>query len=97
MRYGIALMLGILIVGIGALFVLDTNHWFDQNLRQELREGNLEGVDLELSTGDQLRMSIANVMMVWSFVLIPTILVGSLGVAWLLPRSEKGCLGPGAP
>ncbi len=112
MRYWVALAVAVLIIALGVLFVWHTQHSIEQRFRQGLREARVKGmlppgIDPEqanpgdfgimLSAAEMRRVEIANLFIARRFVLIPMVLIVSLGVARLLrrqPLQDKAGVSP---
>lgn len=112
MRFGVALAVAVLIIALGVLFVRHTQRSIEQRFRQGLREARINGklppgIDPEkanpgdfgimLSAAEMRRLEIANLLVARRIVLIPLVLMVSLGIARLLrrqPPQDKAGVSP---
>jgi hypothetical protein len=101
LRYGLALALAVSIIGVGMVFVRQTERSIEKRARQTLREAkasgklpagidperaNLPDIGFPLSPTEIRRLKIAHLLVDWRLILIPLVLLGSLGVAYLFKR-----------
>jgi hypothetical protein len=101
LRYGLSLAVAVSIIGAGMMFVRQTRRSIEKRARQTLREAkasgklpagidperaNLSDFGFPLSHTEIRRLKIAHLLVDWRLILIPFILLGSLGVAYLLKR-----------
>ena len=99
MRYGIAIMVGVALMVIAQQFVWHADRFRHRALRQGFHAGREqsetapepdaqgsgdESLGIDIPAREMFLMDIADLIRVWRFVLFPAILIGSLGVAWLL-------------
>ncbi len=112
MRYWVALVVAGLIIALGVMFVWHTQRSSEERFRQGLREARIKGTlppgidpdpanpgdfGIMLSAAEMRRVEIANLFVAWRFVLIPLVLIVSLGVARLLrrqPPQDKAGMSP---
>jgi hypothetical protein len=96
MRYGIAVVVAVLLIGAGAWYVRQTYQSIEQIARQALRDAkaagelppgfdpeqaNIADFGIELPASEMRRVKLANFLIAWRFVLIPMVVLGSLGIA----------------
>ncbi len=96
MRYGIALVTSLLIIGVGTLYVRQANRSFEVKFHQILRDArtagqlppefdaeqaNFEDFGVNLPDSEMRRMDVVHFLIRWRFVLIPMVLLASLGIA----------------
>ena len=104
MRYAIALVVAILLIGVGVSFVRHTEHSVERLFRQALRDAEAAGqlpatIDpeqaqltdfgIDLPASYAGRVRIAHVLVAQRFVLIPAVLSLCLGIARLLRRKQS--------
>jgi hypothetical protein len=102
-RYGIALAVAVLLIGAGALYVRQVTRSVEHKVRQALREAKAAGqlppeidpeqvplVDfgVDLPASEILRVKLAHLLVIWRFVLVPMVLLGSLGIARMLRQGR---------
>jgi hypothetical protein len=102
-RYGIALVVAVLLIGAGALYARQATRSVEQIARQALREAKAAGqlppefdpertdladFGIDLPASEMRRLKLAHFLIVWRFVLIPMILLGSLGIARITRRKS---------
>lgn len=81
MRYGIALLVALMLIGLGASYVWGTARWLQQK-RAALPDPNqFEEVGMEVTEIEMTRISLSNFLARFSPVLIPLIIGTSLYVA----------------
>lgn len=103
MRYLVALVVAFAVIGLGVGFVWSTRQALHQKLRAELQAmaargeisqaeadaGEITDMGMELPEADKFRIGIADLLVGFSFVLIPLLVVLCLGVAVATkPRME---------
>jgi hypothetical protein len=96
MRYGIALIIAVILIAAGAFYVRHVERSVEQRVRQSLREAKAQGglppdidpeqADLtsfgvDLPATELSRVQLAHFLVAWRLVLIPTVLLMSLGIA----------------
>ncbi len=100
MRYGIAIVLAATIIGAGAFYVRRVERSVEQKARNALKQAKAAGqlppeidpdrvndLGIQLTASEMRRVQIAHGLVALRFVLIPLILLGSLGIATLLSRN----------
>lgn len=103
MRYGIAMAVAVLLIGAGMVYVRQVDRSIDERIRQTLREAKASGTlppgidpeqpvlpafGVDLPDSDVRRVKIANALVAWRLVLIPMVLLGSLGIARMFKRKS---------
>jgi hypothetical protein len=104
MRYGVALVVAIGVIAANAFFVRQTWQSHREKVRQALRDAKANGtlpagvdpetadttnVGLRMSSDDLLRISLADLLVKFQAVLVPLVVLGSLGIAWLLGGGDS--------
>jgi hypothetical protein len=97
MRYGIAVIVAVILVSAAELFIWSTKRVVDQIVSRagegarrdetpdpDARTFGKGDFGVAMPAAFVLRISIANLIATWRWILIPAIVLGCLGVAWLL-------------
>lgn len=101
-RYGICLAIATLLIVAGAVYVRQVQRSVEQQVRQRLRDAKAAGdlppgidpeapglrdVGVPLPASEIRRLGFAHLLITWRYVLIPLVLLGSLGIARVLRRN----------
>jgi hypothetical protein len=104
MRYIVAVILAGAIIAGGAWFVRHTERSLKERVREAIKQGQVSGqlppdidaeeIDsadfgMEMPAAEQLRLMIAYALYAWRWVLVPAVLLSSLGIASLLGRLRR--------
>lgn len=101
MRYIVAIVVAGLIIGSAALFVRQMEQSLKQLVRQAIKDGQtaghvrleidpenfeIENLEVQLPARFQMQLTFAYALKTWRFVLMPAVLLTSLGIALVLGR-----------